>query len=176
MTAVYLYAPDSDTYDTLAQASQQSDRALSMLEGASPVASKWRPVKVVIDKHGRSGDFPSFLPHVPAFSRRALDVLQPVLGDEIEALPLDSGRLAFYAIHVLEVVDCLDEQQSVVKHYPSGGVMSIRKHVFDENCLGQRLMFRIGQAPRWGVYYTDRFKQLLEDAGLEGLTHRQVNP
>ena len=176
MTAVYLYAPDSDGYDTLAQASAQSDRALATLESAEPVASKWRPIKVVADKHGGSGDFPSFLPHVPAFSRRALDVLQPLLGDAIEALPLDFGRLEFFAIHVLEVVDCLDENLSVIKRFPSGGVMSIRKHVFDEKCVGERLMFRIREAPLWGVYYTDRFKQLLETAKLEGLKDRKVFP
>ena len=176
MTAIYLYTPDSDEYDTLAQASTQSDRALSTLEGAKPVASKWRPIKVVVDKHGRRGDFPSFLPHVPAFSRRALDVLQPLLGDAIEALPLDCGGLEFHAIHVLDVVDCLDEHLSILKRFPSGGVMSIRKHVFDEKCLGERLMFRIRQAPLWGVYYTDRFNQLLEDAKLEGLKDRKVFP
>jgi hypothetical protein len=40
------------------------------------------------------------LPHVPAFSRRAIDALQPSLGDAIEAVRLDRGTPEFYAINV----------------------------------------------------------------------------
>ncbi len=174
MTAVYLYTPASDEYNTLAQVSARSDVALSKLDGEQLIGAKWRPIKVSVDNHGRRGDFPSFLPHIPAFSQRALDHLQPLLGDAIEALPLDCGRFKFYAIHVLDLVDCLDEQHSEVQRDPEGDVMYIRKHVFDEKCVGERLMFRIREAPLWGVYYTDRFKQLLETAKLEGLKDRKV--
>lgn len=172
---IYLYAPKSNDYDNLVLASSQDHEGLMQLLG-QPMGPRWRAVKVKLRKEGRRADFPSFLPHVPAFSQQAMDVLQPHLGNAIEALPLDCGRAKFYAINVLDVTDCLDERRSKIDRDPGGKVMFIDKHVFDEKCVGERLLFRIRQAPLWGVYYTDRFKQLLEAAQLGGLKDRQVFP
>lgn len=172
---IYLYTPDSDRFHTLSQTALRGDWRQSKLEGPKPVASSWRRVKVALDTHGRRGDFPSFLPHVPVFSRRALDALQPKLGDAIEALPLDCGRHEFFAIHVLDVIDGLDERRSNIKRFPSGGVMYIGKHVFDEERVGDRLLFRLSQAPL-GVYYTEEFRRAVKAAKLEGLVDRKVFP
>lgn len=175
--SVHLYTPNSDAYDRLAQVSNRSDEALSRLAGDRPVAKQWRPVKVRVDRAQRRGDFPSFLPgSVPAFSQRAVDVLLPLLGGAVEALPLECGRLKFYAIHVLDLVDCLDERRSTIRRFPSGGVMRIEKHVFDEKCLGERMIFRLREAPLKGVYYSGELKRHIEAAKLEGLEERQVFP
>lgn len=174
--SVHLYTPKSNDYDALAQVSKRSDEALSKLAGDRPVAKQWRPIKVRIDPAERRGDFPSFLPHIPAFSQRALDALLPLLGDSVEALPLDCDRRKFYAIHVLDLVDCLDEGRSTIRRFPSGGVMYIDQHVFDDKCLGGRMIFRLRQAPLWGVYYSGELKRQIEAAKLEGLKDREVYP
>jgi hypothetical protein len=172
---IYLYAPRSNDYDNLVLASRRDHEGLMKLLG-QPMCQKWRAVKVRLRKEDHRADFPSFLPHIPAFSQHALDVLQPHLGNAIEALPLACGRERFYAINVVDVTDCLDERRSKIDRDPSGKVMFIDKHIFDEKCVGERLMFRIRQAPLWGVYFTDRFKRLLEMAKLEGLKDRKVFP
>jgi hypothetical protein len=55
MTVVDPYTPDPDEYATLAQAPTRSDNAFLPLESAMPVASRWRPIKVVVDNHGWGG-------------------------------------------------------------------------------------------------------------------------
>lgn len=172
---IYRYTPASNDFNTLERVSIRGD-LYSKFVTNKKISSKWRPIKVRVDKHGHRGEFPSFEPAIPVFTQKALNVLQPFLGDTIEALPLNCGRFKFYAIHVLNVVDCFDEKRSDFNRFPSGGIMYINKHVFKEKCLDQQLMFRISQAPIWGVYYTERFKQLLDEANLKGLNHRKVFP
>jgi hypothetical protein len=167
--ALYVYTPDSDNYDSLALASSNAVDRLRSFDGR-PLAKGWRPLTVRIVKAQRRSDFPSLVSHVPVFNERALKALRPLLGDTVEALPLKCAEGAFFAINVLDVTDCLDMDRSEMKLYPSGGIMYITRHVFDEGCAEGKHMFKITQGPLHETYVSDAFRQHVERARLTGLT------
>jgi hypothetical protein len=167
--SVYIYSPDSDHFDSLILPKSLSySKIFEGFDSEHPI-KRWNAVRCPVYRVGQRGDFPSLSGFVPAFSGRALKALQPLLGEQIEALPLECDEDSFFAIHVLQVVNCLDEARSELERDPDGEVFHIGRYVFDEKCLHGKHLFRLRQAPMYKVFASTSFKKQVEAAGLCGL-------
>jgi hypothetical protein len=102
------------------------------------------------------------------FSDRAVEVLTPLVGDVIELLPLAyDGPGYFQVVNMLDIVDCLDEERSVLDHYTSGLLASVKKYVFKPGSTDGHHLFKCKQ---WGLHnlVSAKFKARVEENGLVG--------
>jgi hypothetical protein len=169
----YIYRPESDVYDNLVLENEDDWDRFDQFKGKK-LAHSWVPVPIGILKMEKAGDFPSLASHVPVFSERGLHILQPLLANRIECLPLKSRVGKFFAINVLDLVDCLDYSRSEIKRFPSGGIMYIKNYAFKKNVLKGKHMFKVEEAPLKEVLVSSVFKEAVEKNKLQGLIFKKV--
>ncbi|HEY0601659.1 MAG TPA: DUF1629 domain-containing protein, partial [Herpetosiphonaceae bacterium] len=102
------------------------------------------------------------------FNERAWQVLEPLLGQSVEALPLRTDEHTYYAINVLVVLDCLDMDRSEIQYFPSGGIMYIDRYVFEEGCVDEHPIFKIQGAELKEVLVSEQVKAVVEQNHLAG--------
>ena len=77
------------------------------------IAPSWQPAMTEVDIYsGPLGDFPMCTMGPPVLNEKAWDVLRPVLGEMVEALPVVTPFGTCFALNVLDVIDCLDYEHS----------------------------------------------------------------
>src|SRR6516164_7488737 len=140
--SVYLYRPEADEYKSL----RVPGRLFDLFDKKQPLAPTWRPLRVegFHEDIGRPmGDFPSSTSNMPILSARAWEVLKPLIGAEVEELPILVDSTVYYAIHVLDVVDCLDYVHSQVERFSNGRMMMVTKYAFIEERIKGKHMFQL---------------------------------
>ncbi len=100
------------------------------------------------------------------FNKQALQVLEQLLGDSVQILPLSHENQEFYIINIIEIIDCLDEEHSEVRHY--GPASKIIKPVFKEQFVKGKHIFKIPQSPS-AIFVSDVIKQEVDSHALKGL-------
>lgn len=97
----------------------------------------WRPRPVeTVRPRGRLVDFVSFLPSAIAVSQKAIDILQPIVGNNCEFLPLATVRKhRFFVMNVITVINCIDENLSEIDFAPErpGQILAVRRMLFKHN-------------------------------------------
>lgn len=176
--AVWKVLYDSDVYDCVYLSDPSADYTYTKVFdsdkfGHQRMGDSWTPVAVAVERGEKPGDFPSLPGGIPpVFRQRALDILHPLIADNIEALPLHCETEKLYAINVLAVADCLDHSRSQFERFPDGRIMMVDKYVFLEGCLDKHI-FRIPEL-KVTIFVSDNFKMLVENSKLEGLIFKQV--
>jgi hypothetical protein len=133
------------------------------------------PLQVTLEPDEKSiGDFLYLSSLTIAASEHATQVLSPLIVGSAEVLPLQCEAAQFYAINVIEVVDCLDHSQSEVVWFKDGSLAGIKRHIFKPRCLERKHIFKIPERKRSFVFVSDAFKQLIEDHQLTGLVFEKV--
>jgi len=145
----------------------------------SPVPFERRPTRHPSYRRnrGKPVDFPSLMGLGLAFSERALNVLDPLVGRSIEALPLDCvncGQDKFFAINVLDVVDCLDEPRCIFDRASTGYILWIDRYAFRPGSLEEHHIFKVPQLIVGCVLVSPEFKRWVEESGLVGAVFREV--
>lgn len=136
-----------------------------------PMIAVWKPVAVDFEPSPTklSGDFPSLGGIPPVFSERAKNILEPLISDSVEFLPLACKDVPLYAVNVTRVLDCLDLSMSQFKRFSDGRIMRVERYVFKRECLEGEHMFKIPQQVRNRIYVSEIFKQTVENARLQGM-------
>ncbi|HEX2573346.1 MAG TPA: DUF1629 domain-containing protein [Polyangia bacterium] len=103
------------------------------------------------------------------FSGRAVEVLTPLVGDAIELLPLAyDGPGHFQVVNMLDIVDCLDEDRSIIdRRYSNGTIASVQKYVFKPGSTEGHHLFKCKQFDLHNLVSAE-FKALVEENGLIG--------
>lgn len=102
-------------------------------------------------------------------SRGALDVLLPHIGSYAQELPLDFDERSYSLLNITRVIDALDESRSELYRFPSSGrVGDILRYVFKTELVKDEFIFKIPQLPRNAVFVTNRFVEIVTEAGLTG--------
>ncbi len=129
----------------------------------------WNPVEVRFIRDGgrnkslRSGDFPSLIPYIPVFSKRALDVLVDVIGKYGQFLPLICEGETYFAFNVTNVLDALDYSLSSVKRFRgSDRIMKVDKYVFREDEIVGEDVFKVSGLAKSEVFVTEKIVELVE--------------
>jgi hypothetical protein len=164
----YRYDIQPDEYEHLTLVDDAGWSVLQGFTGESRAAS-WRPLRVEAIPSGPRGDFPLLASHVPVFSRRALDVLGDLVAGDAEALPLDFPETEYYALNVLDPLDCIDEERSEIERFSDGTVMFVSRYVFFRGCTQGRALFKVRSTELQDVFVSDDFRRRVEEHGLRGL-------
>jgi hypothetical protein len=174
---IWTIIPDSNKYRKLETFNTPTDdwELCEGFESGGSMVDSWIPIPVrLFEYKGEEtkplGDFPSVFAGVPpVFSKRSLKVLDPLIGDSIEALPLVGVGDDFSVINV-KVIDCLDHQRSrYVRFENSERIMYIEHYAFKESRLENKHIFRIPEVILSAVFVSDAFKALVEENDLQGL-------
>jgi hypothetical protein len=140
-----------------------------------PIAATWTPVAVKIDpvprKHREQAhsDYPSLAD--PVVTEHALTVLRPLIADSVEILPLAYPHEPLYALNVVRVLDCLDDDRLVYHE----GTTIIEKYAFKPGSTEGQHIFKIKRLLS-RVFVSEEFKRRVDDAGLLGFHFFAVDP
>lgn len=131
-----------------------------------------RPSYIRIEgKSKRLRDFVSWMNSAPVLSKKAVEALEPLIGQHCEILPLIELRgKPFYALNVLTTVDCLDKAGSDIFYASddSSHILRIRSYKFDENKLPLNIpIFKIPDDVGC-VFVTRSFIDAVIEMGLRG--------
>ena len=89
---LFRYKPDVNRFASIEVGGDFISEVLTVVDRfneGTPLAAWWSPLGIEIDKSmGRLGDFPGLQGSIPIFSRKAWDILRPLIGGDVEALPL----------------------------------------------------------------------------------------
>jgi hypothetical protein len=127
----------------------------------------------------RIPDFVSWMLTAPVISPRARQVLEPLIAPHVEILPLLKLRGSdLWAVNVMTLVDCLDEDRSEVAYSPDDGrIMNVVTFGFKEHCVPDVPIFKLASYPA-DVFVTRSFVDQVLAAGLHGAAFGDpaVNP
>lgn len=147
---------------------------LDSLEGhfvGKPLGGRWKPPKIeILGKSRHLRDFVSWTLEAPVVSERALMLLNPVLQESCEFLPLIRLRgEQYFAVNVLEIVDCLDEAASDLWRSPTDPkhIIGAGSFVFNERRLKAVPVFKIPQY-LLAVFVTASFVDAVRRSPLTG--------
>lgn len=114
-----------------------------------PLSAGWRSPKVsVFRKSYRLNDFVIYKPHVPVFSQRAKDALEPLISPYVEIRPLiEIKKRPYFLLKILHVVDCLDMSRSELTESPDrpGHYIHAGRLFFDVNKIPDAPIFTVPQ-------------------------------
>ena len=180
---IYKFDLDSNKYHGLIYPDDSTDDIFDSFEGQSLIGT-WVPVVMEVDETQEKGDFPSF--EVPIISERAWKVLQPLINKDVEALQVTVEQEYFgemggqyFALNVISIIACLDEQKSEFVRYSDGSIMRVSKYVFLPDRLKDIHFFKIRAEDNvfshYEFYVSEEFKNLVELHELKGLFFSKVN-
>ena len=168
---VYILRADSDHYECLIMPFDDLFEFTRRFNG-KPLKRKTVYELICTDPDSYSdpkGDFPSLIPNVPVFSRRAVAQLHDLLDGNGELLSTFIGSEEHFLFNVTRVIDALDESKSeIIRFENSSKVMDIDSHVFYRDRLVGAVIFKIPQVRTMDVFVTDTFVDRVHAAGLKG--------
>ncbi len=149
---------------------------LHMFNGTE-LSDSWKVIKLLISKGSsyKKCDFPHFSCGLPLVSKKALDILLPLITDSVEILPMDVEGEMYYGINVLKILDVVDYEKTDHWFLPSGTIM-VEKYAF-RNCeeLWKYNIFKVTDNPMsaW-PFVSDKFKTTVEENRLKGFNFELV--
>jgi hypothetical protein len=121
------------------------------------------------------GDSPSLgLSQVMTMSRRARSVLQDLVEEHVQFVPLATTSGDIFACRVRPVLDALDPLRSSFDRFSSGNVFAIERYVFKLPTTHLPPIFRMPYLRRSYIYVTDAFVDRVRTAELQGFCFEHV--
>ncbi len=120
------------------------------------------------------GDAPGFI--IPVFSKKALEILRPLIQNSIEELALQFQEAEYYGINVTAVLNVIDYSKSKYIMYSDGKrIMAFQKYAF-KSCteLLNNNIFKIVDEPTRRAFVSDEFKQTVKKNNLSGFKFKLV--
>lgn len=165
-----------DQYDNLEPVEEFMFEKIHSFDGRK-LKANWEPLPVrrmEPKKKLALSDAPGFI--IPVFSKRALDILYPLIQNSAEDLKLLFSEGEYYAINVTKILNVVDYSKSIYKMYSDGSrIMQFQKYSFricDD--LLKNDIFKIIDEPRRRPFVSDRFKQTVERNNLTGFKFQLV--
>lgn len=178
--ATWIITRDTSRYRTLILSDTKKLKVLSMLKKPTEVKTDWRPLEVEysVDEYEKNeliGDFPG-LYYYPALSEKGIETLSPLIASQTEFLPLKCNGVAYYIVHIINVVTCLDHAQSeIVYHRKKNIPIGVEKYFFDCEQLREQHIFRLQEDRLVNVFVSDKFKSLVEEHNLKGFVFEKID-
>jgi hypothetical protein len=173
---IYELVPEMESFDDFVL--EHDDDHDVFLDGfrGEPMAAEWRRIPMArLERAGATlgvPDFPLIPGPVRAIGPRAAQLLDPLIVDHVELLPLETEVGEYYAINVLTILDVLDEERSEGDWFAPGRGIVIRKWVLREGEVDLPPIFKIPQEHR--TYITEEFVDAVREHGLTGLDPKLV--
>ncbi len=165
-------------------ATDESLDTLSAFDGKTRFAANWVPqvVEYSIDRPSderlpRSA-FPTFaLPNVLVMSEETAALLHQFLKSHGKFLPLDCGGERYWAFNVLNQFDVLDLERSELEYSNSDPtrVLMIFRYAIKKTEGIKVPIFKVPQLDGLDILVSEEFKNLVEEANLQGLAFEVVD-
>jgi hypothetical protein len=158
----------------------------------TPLVSKWRPLSVRVVSERKAGSF-FYLSSLFAATKPAVEVIQDLVGDKVEALPLQiKGKKApapskssksgkqkpdevppLFLLHPLELADLSKDAE--VERFKDGRIMLVNKWDFEPKAVAGKHFFA-ARGNRGDFIVSEQFRAAIEFAKLEGLGFEPLHP
>lgn len=147
----------------------------TMFDGRRLLGDWNRPevVDYTEDKHLKNGDAPGF--NIPLFTRRAMEILYPVIEKEVEVLPIKYGSEELFGINVINILEAIDYGKSEYLKYGDGKrIMAFKKYVFIDERVVNSNIFKISDMTRGDIFISEAFEERVQKNGLNGFKNELV--
>jgi len=142
---------------------QDRDQISAYFEGKS---QQWEPPSVVTRRKGNKSDCVEYLSGIPVITAKAKKLLTPLIGSDVEFLPLHHDEHELFAVRVKQVQDFIDMTNPVEKKI-GYGFFSEFVHIHPEKIGLDVHIFRLPQHLNTRIYVTDQFKEAVEGHKLK---------
>lgn len=146
----------------------------------TPVASTWWPRKMKRYDDAPLGDYISKLSgDVLIMRRTVIEILRPVLGN-IEILPLDCDFGDYWAVNILDVLDCIDYNHAEVKRFPKKNeyetprIMRFINYAFHPDKIQGHHVFKIVDCPKAAIFVDETFLNEIAKHDITGFKCKLV--
>lgn len=136
------------------------------------INKEWLPVKLVTRRKGNKSDCAEFTWGYPVFMRTAKEVLAPIIGQDVEFLPVIHEEHELFLVKVNRVQDIVDMSNPVERRI-NYGFFSDFVHIHPEKVEEDAHIFRVPQRTSY-VYVSDFFKQAVETNKLKGFQFIEI--
>lgn len=165
-----------DKYDNLIPLKEFTVDEIQSFDGRTK-RDIWKPLPVKRmepEKKLELSDAPGF--NIPVFSKKALDILRPLIQNSIEELELQFQEAEYYGINVTTVLNVIDYSKSKYKMYSDGKrIMAFQKYAFrSSEELSNYNIFKIIDEPTRRAFVSNKFKQTVESNNLSGFKFKLV--
>ncbi|MCT4583684.1 MAG: hypothetical protein N4A54_02055 [Peptostreptococcaceae bacterium] len=143
------------------------------------IKNKYRDIKInKIDGEIKS-DNPMFwtLPGVLMFSKRAKDVLEEIIKDDVEFVEANYEDEIYYLVNILSFLDIIDFEKSTLRTLKSGLISEVKKYELRKSVLENQKIFKFylnNQKNVVDILVTDEFKKAVEENNLSGFKFIEV--
>ena len=173
----YRYDPDANAFASIGASSEEDVVPIHSTDDS--LLGAWKPIIFhgYDDNPPREGDFPSLndFYRIPVASNRAWQAIEPLVGYCCEALPIShpSGN-PYFIIHVMDTIDCLDEDASELTRRFDGRVYDIDRYAFKRDCVSGKHIFKLPRKSGGELIVDDDFRRVVEENGLKGLRFQEL--
>lgn len=165
---IWILDCDVDNYENLTWKEEPDIDYIQSFDGAEKI-KHWNPMKVNRMYDREFGNAIGLSPHIPVFDEKAIGILGDLLTDNAEILPLDCEDGNFYAINVINVMDCINYEKSQYKTFRDGTrIMRFTKYVFIEKKIEGMNLFKIKDEPLKRPFVSEEFRKRAIDNNLTG--------
>jgi hypothetical protein len=134
------------------------------------VWKEWRPLYMLRGEPMKQPDFFEMDgTDILAISQKAVNSLYNLINISIELLPIETDAGRYYALNVLNFVDCLNKEESVFLATKNGIIINYSSLEFDEEKLTDQALFKIPELPYY-TFITDKMEYQCTEDDLQGLT------
>jgi hypothetical protein len=163
-----------DEFDNLVPVEELSLDEIQSFNGSSKM-KLWKPIAVKKMEDKELSNAPGFYSHIPVFDKIALDAVKDLIKDGAETLPLLCTEGEFYAINVIEVLDCINYNKAKFKTFRDGKrIMRFIEYEFIKNVVNRKHIFKIIDEPLRRPFVSDEFRQRVIDYNLKGFKFELV--
>lgn len=111
----------------------------------------------------------------PVFNNKALNALYDLIKDDVEVLSYLHPKETYFAINVLNVVDCLDRSAAVLDIDEEYNIVrNINKYAFHKDRIEHENIFKIPENLFSEIFVTNTFKEKVEQASLTGFRFAEI--
>lgn len=142
---------------------RDSDRMEAYFDGES---EHWEPPVFVTQRKGNKSDCIEYMITFLVFSKKAKDVLTPLIGKDVEFLPLIHAEQEMFAVKVNRIQDFID-MSNPVERKTGYGFFSEYVHILPERIDIDAHLFCLPQHHHLRFFATDTFKQVVEENKLK---------
>lgn len=142
---------------------RDSDRMEAYIKGKN---EHWEPPVFVTQRKGNKSDCIKYSITFLVFSKKAKEVLTPLIGMDVEFLPLIHAEQEMFAVKVNRIQDFID-MSNPVERKTGYGYFSEYVHILPERIDTDAHLFCLPQHHHLQFYATDTFKQVVEENKLK---------
>jgi hypothetical protein len=179
---IWIIRSDSDKYRAFDQEKYRSEEWMALFdrfkEGGSLIKD-WQPIEMVLYEGNGSEEIeteknkpiPDFTKGVVtlAMSSVARTILEPLIADDVEFLPLLTPRGPYYELNISRVAGLDVPNSAVIFFKESRKILKVERYAFYWDRLKEKNIFLLSELGQREWFVSDAFKQKVEESGLSGL-------